>query len=312
MPSSSDTGVSDTLDPIAIVSNDEIPSESEPFALPDFGDDIPIADGPFDGDLPPLQVPAPLPLAAVPLEDLLHDEFADDDIDLFLEGPPEGDQDGVALMDADVPFADDPVVDPVVPLAEIPADVPIADPVIPVEAPIEEAPFDLFGAHSFESVVSASLHAQGVQPYSSDSDSDMAMSAVPLVFLDVDPEPEVEFLPDEPAPVGPEPVVAHDPIEAPVVAHLPDPLPEPGHVDMPDIAPPVIDAPVELPPIPDAPVIDAPNVAPVVPVSAPVHAELLTMHRLLLTLIPIMLTPATGGSRTMTITHRLCFLSLLP
>ncbi|KAF5809993.1 hypothetical protein HanRHA438_Chr04g0173791 [Helianthus annuus] len=231
MSSSSDTGVSDTLDPLAIVSDDEIMSESEvytsdttstdeddfqPFALPDFGDDIPIADGPFDGDLPLLQVPAPLSLAAVPLDDLPPDEFADDDVDLFLEGPPEGDQDGVALMDADVPFADDPVVDPVVPLAEIPADVPIADPVIPVEAPIEEAPFDLFGAHSFESVVSISSHAQGVQPYSSDSDSDMAMSAAPLVFLDDDPKPEVEFFPDEPAPVGPEPVVAHDPIEAPV------------------------------------------------------------------------------------------------
>ncbi|KAJ0591943.1 hypothetical protein HanHA300_Chr03g0079141 [Helianthus annuus] len=176
-------------------------------------------------------------------------------------------------MDADVPFADEPVVDPVVPLAEIPADVPIADPVIPVEAPIEEAPFDLFVAHSFESVASASPHAQGVQLYSSDSDSDMAMSVAPLVFLNVVPELEVKFLPDEPAPVGPELVVAHDPIEAPVVAHLPDPLPEPGHVDMPDTAPPVIVAPVELPPIPDAPVIDAPIVAPVVPVTAPVHVD---------------------------------------
>ncbi|XP_021995799.1 vegetative cell wall protein gp1-like [Helianthus annuus] len=288
MPSSSDTGVSDTLDPLAIVSDDEILSESEVytsdttstdeddfqlFALPDFGDDIPIADGPFGGDLPLLQVPAPLPLAVVPLEDLPHDEVADDDIDLFLEGPPKGDQDGVALMDADVPFADDPVVDPVVPLAEIPADVPIADPFVPVEAPIEEAPFDPFGPHSFESVASASPHAQGVQLYSSDSDSDMAMSAAPLIFLDDDPEPEVEFLPDEPAPVGTKPVIAYDPIEAPVVAHLPDLLPEPGHVDMPDIAPPVIVAPVELPPIPDAPVIDAPIIAPVVPVSAPVHAD---------------------------------------
>ncbi|XP_035843216.1 calphotin-like [Helianthus annuus] len=262
MPSSSDTGVSDTLDPIAIVSDDEILSESEvytsdttstdeddfqQFALPDFGDDIPIADGPFGGDLPLLQVPAPLPIAAVPLEDLPHDEFADDDIDLFLESPPEGDKDGVALMDADVPVADDPVVNPVVPLAEIPVNMPIADPVVPVEAPIQEAPFDLFDAYSFESVASASPHAQGVQLYSSDSDSDMAMSVAPLVFLDVDPEPEVEFLPDEPTPVG--------------------------HVDIPDIAPPVIVAPVELPPIPNAPVIDAPIIAPVVPVSALVHAD---------------------------------------
>ncbi|XP_035845250.1 magnetosome-associated protein MamJ-like [Helianthus annuus] len=285
MPSSTDTGVSDTLDPLAIAPDDEILSESEvytsdttstdeddfqPFALPDFGDNIPIADGPFDGDLPLLQVPAPLPIAAVPLEDLPH---ADDDIDLFLEGPPEGDQDGVALMDADVLVAGDPVVDPDVPLAEIPADMPIADPVVPVEAPIKEAPFDLFGAYSFESVASASLHTQGVQLYFSDSDSDMAMSVAPLIFLDVDLEPEVEILLDEPAPVGPEPVVDYDPIEAPAVAHLPDPLPEPGHVDMPDIAPPVIVAPIELPPIPDAPVIDAPIIAQVVPVSAPVHAD---------------------------------------
>ncbi|XP_021971373.2 vegetative cell wall protein gp1-like [Helianthus annuus] len=176
-------------------------------------------------------------------------------------------------MDADVPFTDDPAIDPVVPLAEIPADVPIADPVIPVEAPIEEAPFDLFGAHSFESVASASPHAQGVQLYSSNSDLDMAMSVAPLVFLDDDPEPEVEFLPGEPAPVGPEPTVAYDPIKALVVAYLPDPLPEPGYVDIPDRAPPVIVAPVLLPPIPDAPVIDAPIVAPVVHVSAPVHAD---------------------------------------
>ncbi|XP_022042338.1 vegetative cell wall protein gp1-like [Helianthus annuus] len=288
MVSSFDTGVSDTLDPMAIVSNDEIPSEGEvytsdttstdeddfqPFALPDFGDDIPIADGSVGGDLPLIQVPAPLPLAAVPVEDLPHDKFADDDIDLFLEGPPEGDQDGVALVDADVHIADDPVVDPVVPLAEIPTDVPIADPDVPVEAPIEEAPFDLFGPYSFKSVASASLHAQGIQPYSSDSDSDMVMSVAPLVPHDVDPDPEVEFLPDEPGPVGPEPIIAHDPIVAPVVAHLPDPLPEPEHVDIPDIAPPVIVAPVDLPPVSDVPVIDAPIIASVVPVSDPVHAD---------------------------------------
>ncbi|XP_022024741.1 pollen-specific leucine-rich repeat extensin-like protein 3 [Helianthus annuus] len=288
MVSSSDTGVSDTLDPMAVVSDDEIPSEGEvytsdttgtdeddfqPFALPDFGDDIPIADGPFGEDLPLIQVPAPLPFAAVPLEDLPPDEFADDDIDLFLEGPLEGDQDGVALMDADVPLADDPVVDPVVPLAEIPADVHIADPVVPVEAPIEEAPFDPFGPYSFESVASASLHAQGVQLYSSDSNSDMAMFVAPLVPLDVDPDPEVEVLPDEPAPVGLEPVVAHDPIDAPAVAHFPDTLPKPDHVAIPDITPPVIVAPVVLPSVSDVSAIDAPIIAPVVPVSAPVHAD---------------------------------------
>ncbi|KAF5759772.1 hypothetical protein HanXRQr2_Chr16g0745381 [Helianthus annuus] len=249
MPSSSDTGVSDTLDPIAIVSDNEILSESEvytsdttstddddfqPFALPD---DALLADGPVDGDLPLIQVPAPLPLAVVPLEDLPHDEFADDDIDLFIEGPPQGNQDGVALMDDDVPPADVPINDQVFPLVEIPADVPIADPVVPVEAPMEEAPFDPFGPYSFESVASASLHAQGVQHYSSDSDSDIAMSVAPLVPHDVDPDPE------------------------------------PDHINIPDVAPPAIEAPVVVPPVPDVPVIDAPIVAPIVPVSAPVHAD---------------------------------------
>ena len=64
MVSSSDIGVSDTVDPMAVVSDDEIPSEGDvytsdttstddndfqPFALPDA--DAEPADGPFAGDL---------------------------------------------------------------------------------------------------------------------------------------------------------------------------------------------------------------------------------------------------------------------
>ncbi|XP_022003130.2 proline-rich protein 36-like [Helianthus annuus] len=274
MASSSDTGVSETLDALAILSDDEIMSESEvytsdttstneddfqPFALPDFGDDVPIADGPIGGDLPFPQVPAPLPFAAVPLEDLPHDELPDDDIDLFLEGPPEGDQDGVALMDADVPLADDPVV----PLSGVPAVMPIADPVIPVEAPIEEAPFGLFGAHSFESVASASLHAQSVQLHSFDSDSDMAMSVAPH---DDDPEPAVALeLVD-----APDPALEHDPIhaDAPAIAPLADDIPIDDH---PIVAPlledkHVVDAQVDAPHIADIlaePVVVAPLPDPV-------------------------------------------------
>ncbi|XP_035834076.1 uncharacterized protein LOC118482620 [Helianthus annuus] len=124
MASSSDTGVSDTLDPMAIVSDDEILSEGEvytldttstddddfqPFALPDVA---PLADGPVDrdevqpadgilaGDLPLAEIPAPAPLAAFPVEDLPLDVMSDDDIDLF-EGPPEDDHEGGA------PIADD-------------------------------------------------------------------------------------------------------------------------------------------------------------------------------------------------------------
>ncbi|XP_021985673.1 proline-rich protein 36-like [Helianthus annuus] len=243
MSSSSDTGVSDTLDPMAIVSDDEILSESEvytsdttstdeddfqPFALPD---NVPLADGPFDGDLPLVPIPAPIPLAAFPLEDLPLDALSDDDIDLVIEGPPEGDQDGGAPMKDDIP-----VDDPVVPI---------------VEAPVEEAPSDLSGPDSFESLASASFHGRGVQHYSPDAVSDMAMSAAPVVPQDFGPEPEVEFVPAEPAPVGPEPVISHDPIDVPAFALLSDPLPEPDRVDPPVVAPPVVDAPVIAPPVVD-------------------------------------------------------------
>ncbi|XP_022003792.1 uncharacterized protein LOC110901261 [Helianthus annuus] len=259
--SSSDIGVSDTLDPMAVVSGDEILSESEvytsdttssdeedfhPFALPDFVDDMPLADGPFDGDLPLIQVPAPFPLAAVPVEDLPHDEFADDDIDLFIEGPPEGDQDGVALMDDDFLPTDVPVDDHVVPMVEVPADVLVADPVVPVEAPVEEALSDPSDPDSFESVASGSLHTQGVQYYSFDSDSDMAMSVAPLVPHDVDPDPEVEFVPTEPALVVLAPPIVDAPVVVPPVSDVP-----------------IVDAPVIVPPISDVPFVDAPLPDPV-------------------------------------------------
>ncbi|XP_022040798.1 pollen-specific leucine-rich repeat extensin-like protein 3 [Helianthus annuus] len=248
MPSSSDTGVSDTLDPMAIVSDDEILPESEvhtsdttstdeddfqPFALPD---DAPLADGPFDGDLPLIPIPAPIPLTAFPLEDLPLDALPDDDIDLFIEGPPEGDQDGGAPMEDDIP-----VDDPVVPIVEVPA----ADAVVlpPAEALMGEAPSDSSGPDSFESVASASIHDQGVQHYSPDADSDMAMSVAPIVPHDVDPDPEVEFVPSDPAPADPELELA----------------PEPDHVD----------APAVVPPVPDVPIVDAPVIAPPVVDHAP-------------------------------------------
>ncbi|KAJ0954017.1 hypothetical protein HanRHA438_Chr00c34g0855701 [Helianthus annuus] len=76
--SSSESGLSDTVDPMAIVSDDEIVPEPEiftsdtesnlemmsdddddfqPFALPDFGDDVPHADGLPDED--PFLIPIP-------------------------------------------------------------------------------------------------------------------------------------------------------------------------------------------------------------------------------------------------------------
>ncbi|KAJ0456622.1 hypothetical protein HanIR_Chr15g0764551 [Helianthus annuus] len=169
MVSSSDTGVSDTVDPMAIVSDDEMPSEGDvytsdttstddddfqPFALPDIGVEIQPADGIPAGDLPLAVIPAPVPLAAFPVADVPLDVVSDDDIDLFEEGPPEDDYEGGAPID----------VDAILPIAE---------------APIEEAPLSSPVPDSLESVASASLHDQGVQHHSPDADPNVAMSAAP-------------------------------------------------------------------------------------------------------------------------------------
>ncbi|KAJ0822405.1 hypothetical protein HanPSC8_Chr16g0731601 [Helianthus annuus] len=249
--SSSDSGVSDTVDPMAIVSDDEIIPEDEvftsdtmsdddddfqPFALPDFGDDIPLADGLPSEDLLLVQIHAPFPLAAFPLEDLPLDAMSEDDVDLFIEGPPEGAQDDGAPVDDDV----------VVPLVEIlVADV-IAVPL--VEIHVVGISSDHSGPDSFESVSSTTLHARGVQYYPTDSDPDTAMSAAPVFPHDFDPKHEIEFVPDdqpfeapddpdmipadlELAPADPELISAHDPL----LEH------DPAPVDIPVVAPPLPD-----------------------------------------------------------------------
>ncbi|KAJ0831953.1 hypothetical protein HanPSC8_Chr15g0673131 [Helianthus annuus] len=118
---SSSSGVSD---PVPVDSDDPMHSDPEvytsdtestdddgflPFALPDFGDDIQLADGIPAGDLPLAEIPAPIPLAAFPGKDLPLDVVSDDDVDLF-EGLPEDDHEGGA------PIADDVAL----PLVEIP------------------------------------------------------------------------------------------------------------------------------------------------------------------------------------------------
>ncbi|KAJ0603656.1 hypothetical protein HanHA300_Chr02g0040751 [Helianthus annuus] len=126
--SSSESGLSEEHDPMAIVSDDEVVpipevltsdtdsdpkmlSEDEddfqPFALPDFGDDVPIADGfpvedPFDFPSPihdhliigypdDEHIVAPIfdavPLVVIPTEDWPFDDLFGDDVDLFLDGP---------------------------------------------------------------------------------------------------------------------------------------------------------------------------------------------------------------------------------
>ncbi|XP_035844946.1 calphotin-like [Helianthus annuus] len=283
MVSSSDTGVSDTVHPTAIVSDDEMPSEGDvytsdttstddddfqPFALPDIGVEIQPADGILAGDLPLAVIPAPALLAALPVADVPLDVVSDDDIDLFEEGPYEDDYEGGAPID----------VDAVLPIAE---------------APIEEAPLGSPGPDSLESVASASFHDQGVQHHSPDADPDVAMSAAPgplhnfeldheidddfdPVFPpDFDLDHEIEFIHmDQPleAPVAPidplfdipadfdmdlgdpELVMAPEPVVAPDPALEHDPVLD----DAPALAPPIVDLPIAAPPVVDDPIVDAP------------------------------------------------------
>ncbi|XP_035844006.1 proline-rich receptor-like protein kinase PERK10 [Helianthus annuus] len=228
----------------------------------------------------------------------------DDDVDLFIEGPPEGAQDDVAI-----PLDEFPIVDAIA--------------IPPVEVPVVEILADPSGPDSFESVSSSTLHALGLQCYPTDTDSDTAMFAAPVppqdfefddefdpVFPhDFDPDHESEFVPDEQpfeapvflddqlldvpadhelAPADPEPKIAPEPIPA----H--DPLPEhdPVPVDVTVVAPPLHDPiPVLIDHTPFATHVDAryahtrngwieddddypPFVRPVTPPPAPVHAPI--------------------------------------
>ncbi|XP_022040530.1 calphotin-like [Helianthus annuus] len=285
---------------MAIVSDDEIPSEREvytsdttstddddfqPFALPDVG--VEPADGLPAGDVPLAVIPAPIPLAAYPVVDMPLDVISDDDIDLFEEDPPEADHEG-----------GDPIV---------------ADVILPIaEALAKELPAGSPVPDSFESVASVSLHAQGVQHHSHDADPNMALSAASAPSHDLefdhevdddfdpnfppgfDPDQDIEFIHlDQPleepvAPIDPlfddpadfdmdfvdsEPVVAPEPVVSPDPALERDPI----HDDAPAIAPfvddiPVADHPVIAPPLVDDHVVDAPVDAPLLiedPVVAP-------------------------------------------
>ncbi|KAJ0522009.1 hypothetical protein HanRHA438_Chr10g0455251 [Helianthus annuus] len=143
--SSSESGLSDAHDPMAIVSDDEIVPEQEiftsdtesdpemlsddeddfqPFSLPDFGDDAPIADGIPVEDLFDFPAPIhdhliigypdgehivapildPVPLVVIPPEDWPFDDLFDVDVDLFLDGHPadaqgDGEVDDVVVLD---------------------------------------------------------------------------------------------------------------------------------------------------------------------------------------------------------------------
>ncbi|MFS7893602.1 hypothetical protein Hanom_Chr00s001006g01671281 [Helianthus anomalus] len=212
--SSSESGLSDTHDPMPIVSDDE------PFALPDFGDDILIADGvpvedPFDihapvhdhliighpdGEHIVASILDAVPLVVIPPKDWPFVDLFGDDVGLFLDGPP-------ANAQGDGEIDDDVVV------------------------------------------------AAGLQPYATDYDDDTATSIAPLSPARVptpphDPEPVPEPYPvpfgqPDVAPLVPEPI--HAPIDHPFFEpFIPPPSPA-------DVAPP---PPVES----DVPRIDLPIV----------------------------------------------------
>uniref|UniRef100_A0A251U2A0 Uncharacterized protein n=1 Tax=Helianthus annuus TaxID=4232 RepID=A0A251U2A0_HELAN len=277
--SSSESGLSDTDDPMAIVSDDEIAPEPEiftsdtesdpdmlsddddfqPFALPDFGDDLPLADGILDED--PFVVPIPVhdhliighrnivapiltfvPLVVIPPEDWPFDDLFDDDFDLFVDGPPD-DAHGDGELDEDVVA---------IPLLEIPV----------IELSSDSSLHSV--SDSFESVTSSALHAVGLRCYAADSDDDTAMSTAPPPPHNLEPGLEPDFVPvDQPdvAPADPEPLPDHDPIPfgIPDIAPLiPDPVPAP-------VDPPVVE-PLIPPPAPTPT-----DVAPFHPVDFDVH-----------------------------------------
>ncbi|KAJ0525270.1 hypothetical protein HanHA300_Chr09g0310111 [Helianthus annuus] len=249
--SSSESGLSEEHDPMAIVSDDEVAPAPEvftsdtesdpdmisddeddiqPFALPDFGDDIPDADDILIDDIFALPIPihdhliighpdgehlvAPIPidavpLAAVPPEDWPFDDLLDDDFDIFAGDHPVGEQ-GDGEVD-DVIVLDVPP--PVVPVIDISSDSSVHS-----------------VADSFESVTSSARQAAGLRLYATDDDD--AMSAAPS-----------------------SPIRAPTPPHVPDHVHDPDPFPDPFGI--PFIAP-LIPEPVSAP-------LDLPLVAPFVP-----------------------------------------------
>ncbi|KAM0006503.1 hypothetical protein Hdeb2414_s0171g00822301 [Helianthus debilis subsp. tardiflorus] len=256
---SSSSGVSD---PVPVDSDDPMHSDPEvytsdtdstdddgfqPFALPDFGDDIQLADGIPAGDLPLAEIPAPIPHDAFPIEDLPLDVVSDDDVDLF-EGPPEDAHEGGA------PIADD-----------------VALPL--VESPDMEAHSDSSVPDSFESVASSipPLGFGFILCIDDDEDIEMEDEFDPVFSFDHDLDQEDELVPEEqpaeapvplddqildmpvdhqPAPVDPEPNIVLEPVTALDPVHADAPVFVPPAIDAPAIPPPVVEIPV-MAPLPD-------------------------------------------------------------
>ncbi|XP_021991754.1 pistil-specific extensin-like protein [Helianthus annuus] len=250
--SSSESRLSDVGDPLPIVSDDEIAPEPEiltsdtksdpdmlsddkddfqPFALPDFGDDLPLADGFPDED--PFVVPIPV-----------HDHL--------IIGHPNGEHIVAPILDP-VPLVGDGKIDEDV-IAVPPPEIPVIE--ISSDSSLHSV------SDSFESVTSSALQAVGLQRYATDSDDDTAMSAAPSPPHDPEPGPEPDLVPiNQPnvAPADPEPIPDPD--------HVPFGLPDITTL-IPDPAPAPVDPPVVEPFIPPPAPAD---VAPLPPVESDVH-----------------------------------------
>ncbi|XP_021985059.1 proline-rich extensin-like protein EPR1 [Helianthus annuus] len=204
---------------MAIVSDDEIPSEREvytsdttstddddfqPFALPDVG--VEPADGLPAGDLPLAVIPARIPLAAFPVIDMPLDVVSDDNINLFEEDPPEGVLHHSSEADPDMALSAAPG-----PAHDFEFDHEVDDDFDPpLEAPV--APIDPL--------------------FDIPADFDMDL---------VDPEPVMAPKPV----VAPDPALEHDPVHDEAPAFVP-PIADP-----PVVAPPLVDDPVVDAPLPD-------------------------------------------------------------
>ncbi|KAM0042074.1 hypothetical protein Hdeb2414_s0011g00373841 [Helianthus debilis subsp. tardiflorus] len=252
--SSSESALSEEHDPMAIVSDDEVEpipevftsdtesdpemlsdddDDFQPFALPDFGDDAPFADGVPVDDGFALPIPihdhliighpdgehlvAPIldvvPLVAVPPEDWPFDNLDVDDFDLFAGDHPVGDQ-------------GDDVVDDVLVLSIPSPAVSIID--ISSDSSIHSV------ADSFESVTSSALRAAGLRLYATNLDDEDAMSATPSSLVRVVPDHVPDYLPEPiSAPLDLPPVAPVVPQPPPIVVVPPLFVSDEHHTNLP-------------------------------------------------------------------------------
>ncbi|KAJ0902820.1 hypothetical protein HanPSC8_Chr08g0341641 [Helianthus annuus] len=243
--SSSESGLSEEHDPMVVTSDDEIAldlkvftldtesdpdmisdddDDFQPFALPDFGDDVPVAndvliDGIFalpitihnhliighpDGEHLVAPILDVVPLVTIPPENWPFDDLLDDDFDIFAGDHPAGEQGDGEVDDVivlDVPSSVVPVID------------------ISSDSSIHSI------TDSFESVTSSALQAAGLRLYATNDNDAMSV-----------------------APSSP----ARAPTPPPVPDHVPDHVPEPisAPFDLPPIAPVVPQPPptIDVPP----------------------------------------------------------------